>query len=109
MTSAGTSAGDATASADLANGPRRVGVLVRQNRVAEGLRTAAALPLTDNDVEVILIGNCLPDTPEVALGLDTLDLSDVPVFATFSDSRVSTAEPAELAQRLVGYDHVITF
>ena len=106
MTSAGSFPDDAGDSSD---GPPRVGVVVRQNRAAEGLRTAAALPLTDNDVEVILLGDGLSDSPDVALGLDTLDLSDIPVFAAFPDSRVTTIEPAELAERLRGYDHVITF
>lgn len=89
--------------------PRRVIVLVRPDRVAEGLRTAAALPLADNEVEVALLGAELPDTPEVALGLDNLELSDIPIYGCFSDARVTTATPEELMRRLGEFDHVLTF
>lgn len=89
--------------------PRKVGVLVRPERVEEGLRMASALPLCDNEVEVILLGERLPGSDMIATHLDTLSLSDVPVLGTFTDPRVSTATTAELAARLPGYDHVITF
>lgn len=84
-------------------------VLVRPDRVAEGLRTAAALPLADNEVDVVLLGSDLPETPEVALGLENLELSDIPVLGCFSDPRVDTVTAEELARRLGEYDHVLTF
>lgn len=90
-------------------GPRRVGVLARPDRVAEALRTAAALPLTDNAVEVILLGDDLPHTAEIVLAVDTLELSEVPLLAAFRDPRVDTRPLAELAGRLRRYEHVITF
>lgn len=86
-----------------------VGVLARPRRIAEALRMASALPLSDLAPEVILTADHLPDTDEVALHLDTLDLSDVPVFAMFTDPRVTTVTAGELAAKLAGYDHVITF
>lgn len=70
---------------------------------------ASALPLCDNAVEVILTGGQLPDTDEVAIHLDTLGISEAPVLAAFSDPRVTTLPLSELAARLQGYDHVITF
>lgn len=91
------------------SGPRRVVVLVRPERVAEGLRTAAALPLADNEVQVLLLGAELPDTPEVALGLDNLELSDIPLFGCFADPRIATATPEEFVRRLGECDHVLTF
>lgn len=84
-------------------------VLVRPERVAEGLRTAAALPLADNEVDVVLLGAELPSTPEVDLGLDNLELSDIPIFGCFGDSRITTATPEELVRRLGEYEHVLTF
>lgn len=87
----------------------RVGVLARPRRVAEALRMASALPLSDLTPEVILTADHLPDTEEVAIHLDTLDLSEVPVFAAFTDPRVTTLAASELAAKLAGYDHVITF
>jgi hypothetical protein len=70
---------------------------------------AGALPLSDIAAEVILTADHLPDTDEIAIHLDTLDLSEIPVFATFTDPRVTTTTVDELAAKLAGYDHVITF
>lgn len=89
--------------------PPMVGVLVLPGRVEEGLRMASALPLCDNEVEVIVLGERLPAGDVIDTHLDTLSLSDVPVLGTFTDPRVETATVAELAARLPGYDHVITF
>ncbi len=86
-----------------------VGVLVREQRATEGLRMASALSLGDNDVEVILTGSSLSQDEEVDLHLDSLDLEEVAVFATFADPRVEQTQWSELARRIVGYDHVITF
>ncbi len=92
-----------------APGEEVVAVLVRPERIVEGLRTAGALPLSDNEIEVILLADSLPDTEDIALQLDTLDLSDIPLLATFVDPRVSTVPAADLADRLRRYKHVLSF
>lgn len=89
--------------------PPRVGVLVRPDRVEEGLRMASALPLADSVVEVILTGTSLPATDAVATHLESLADFDATVLATFEDPRVDRLQAAELAARLGGYEHVITF
>ena len=89
--------------------PKRVGVLVRPGREPEGLRMSAALTLADDEIEVLLVGQELPETPEVALQLDTLDLVEVPVLGRFRAPRVATISAEEFADRLVGYDDVLTF
>lgn len=90
-------------------GPKRVGVLVRPGREAEGLRMSAALTLADDEIEVLLVGASLPETPEVALQLDTLAMVEVRVLGCFTDPRVETITSAELGDRLARYDDVLTF
>lgn len=96
---------------DLAQEERRpfVGVVVRDRRATEGLRMASALSLGDNDVEVILTGAALAEDEEIDLHLDSLDLEEVAVLATFADPRVEQVDWEELAARIAGYDHVVTF
>ncbi len=89
--------------------PPRVGVLLLSGRVEEGLRMASALPLADNEVEVIVLAERLPDSDALGSHLQTLDEFECPVFAAFSDERVTTLPTPELAARLPGYDHVISF
>jgi hypothetical protein len=86
-----------------------VGVLVCSGRVEEGLRMASALPLAENVVEVIVLAEQLPDGEEMASHLETLEEFEAPVFAAFSDPRVTTLPVPELAAKLPGYDHVISF
>ena len=86
-----------------------VGVIVRNGRVEEGLRMASALALCDNEVEVLVVADALPDNDEVALHLDSLDLEEIPVIAPFEDDRTEFATWEELSDKLKGYDHVLTF
>lgn len=86
-----------------------VGVVILPERAEEGLRMASALPLGDNDVEVIILGSKLPDTDEVAVHLDSLEMEEVRVRATFDDPRVTMTSSEELRLLWGEYDHVVTF
>lgn len=88
---------------------RQVVVLVGPQRIEEGLRMASALPLADNEVVVVLTGEALPVSEEIATHLDTLELTEVPVLATFADPRVTTMDRREIAGRIRSCDHVLTF
>lgn len=70
---------------------------------------ASALPLADSEVEVIVTGSSLPRNEEVATHLETLADFEVNVLAPFDDPRVMPLDTSDLAARLGGYDHVITF
>ncbi|MHB1535530.1 MAG: hypothetical protein ACYC1D_13160 [Acidimicrobiales bacterium] len=70
---------------------------------------ASSLPLADNEVDVILIGSQLSVTEAVSTHLQMLLEFEVSVFATFLDPRVTTLPRDELAAKLPGYDHVVTF
>ena len=93
----------------MSDGPRRVGVVVGPQRVTEGLRMASALALCDNEVDVVLTGESLADSDEIALHLDSLDLAEIPVSAAFDDPRVETMNWTALRRRLEECEHVITY
>ncbi len=88
---------------------KKIAVLVNPQRDAEGLRMASALPLCDDEVEVILLGESLSDDPDIATHLETLEFSDVPVFASFSDNRITTTSWENIAKLMDSYDEIVTF
>jgi hypothetical protein len=92
-----------------AGGPKRVAVLVRAERLAEGLRMASALPLCDHEVEVVICASAINDgDADIDTHLDTLELCDARVLGTFAHPRVQCMEPRELADKLAACDHVLT-
>lgn len=101
--------GDNVTDDDSERTPPLVGVLIGPERIEEGLRMASALPLAENEVEVVLLGAALGDNAEIATHLDSLELEEVAVLAVFRDPRVETLSWQELKERIAGYDHVLSF
>ncbi len=91
------------------NSQKRVGILIRDERTNEGLRMSGALTLCDDYVEVFLFGHELEVSEEVAIHLDTLEMCEIPIFASFNDDRVQELSLTELSKRLLTYDTIITF
>lgn len=88
---------------------KKIAVLINPQRDVEGLRMASALPLCDDEVEVILLGSSLSEEQDVATHLETLEFSDVPVFASFQDERITTTSWENIAQLIDSYDEIVTF
>lgn len=70
---------------------------------------ASALALCDNEVEVTILGSTLAESADIEIHLDSLDIEEIPVRATFEDPRVETVTWQDIAQSLEAYDHVLTF
>lgn len=70
---------------------------------------SGALTLCDDIVEVLILSADLKNNAEIALHLDTLELCEIPIYACFEDSRLTTITQNEMSKRLIDYDAVVTF
>ena len=88
---------------------RKVAVLVR-DRQQEALRVALGLTLCDNAVQVCLIERRVAPAPGATDFLPVLRELGVPLATTCGgDAGFELLSPAELARRLLGCDHVLTY
>lgn len=70
---------------------------------------ASALPLADSTVEIGLLCDRLVDSEALATHLETIRDFEVPIWAQFTDARVTTLAASDLVAKLPDYDHVLTF
>lgn len=88
---------------------KKIAVLVR-NRQGEALRMSLGLTLLDDVVDVYVMGRKLENTKENALHLATLkDLHMKICTDCRENAGIEFASTADIAVRLLEYDHVLPY
>ena len=88
---------------------KRIAVLVR-DRQGEALRMALGLLLLDDAVDVYVLDGKLDETEENLSHLETLKEFEVKIWTNSGPAEGMEDLPTgEIAQRLLGYDHVLPY
>ncbi len=88
---------------------KKIAVLIRE-RQEEGLRMALGLTLKDDSVDIFVLDSEVEDTERNRLNLETLALMKVKISTNISGSEsYEFIANNKLADKLVEYDHVITY
>jgi len=89
--------------------PKRIAVVIR-DRESEALRMALGLTLVDDQVDVYVLGRRLSGADEDAMNLELMGEVGIKVYSDQQDDRYAQYQPAaEIARRLLEYDHVVPY
>ena len=88
---------------------KRIAVLVR-DRQGEALRMSLGLLLLDDAVDVYVLDGKLDKTEENLSHLETLKEFEVKIWTNSGPAEgMEDLSTGEIAQRLLGYDHVLPY
>lgn len=88
---------------------KKIAVLVRE-RQSEALRMAIGLTLRDDVVNVYVLDRPVEVTETNALNLETMKELEVQIYTNYKGSEgVSYLFTEEIAERLLGYDHILAY
>ncbi len=88
---------------------KKIAVLVR-DRQEEALRMAVGLILMDDTVDVYVLDKKIADTENNALNVETMKEMDIQVYTNCPDNEgFPVLSTGELAERLLGYDHILPY
>ncbi|MDH3318573.1 MAG: hypothetical protein OEO84_02660 [Betaproteobacteria bacterium] len=89
--------------------PKKIAVLVRE-RESEALRMALGLTLTDDIVDVYIVGRRLAASDEDLMNLELMREVGVGVYSDRQDDPHAEFRPtAQIARELAAHDHVLPY
>lgn len=88
---------------------KRIAVLIR-DRQGEALRMSLGLTLLDDVVDVYVMGGKLDNTGDDALHLETIKDMDMNIYTDCKENAgIEFVSTADIARRLLEYDHVLPY
>lgn len=88
---------------------KKIAVVVR-DRQAEALRMAIGLTLMDDTIDIFLLDRKLSHSEKTELNIDTVAEMEMGLYSNLKQGpEVKFINTAELANRLLEYDHVLPY
>ena len=88
---------------------KKIAVVVR-DRQEEALRMSIGLTLMDDSVDIFCLNQNLARNKRTALNIDTIKELELNIYSNVEDDAETTYLPtAELAKRLLTYDHILPY
>ena len=88
---------------------KKIAVLVRE-RQSEALRMAVGITLMDDIISILVMDKKVEETEENSLNLETAEMLDMALFTNHSgNSGMEYLSNEQLADKLLGYDHIISY
>ncbi|GBD98342.1 hypothetical protein BMS3Abin07_00354 [bacterium BMS3Abin07] len=88
---------------------KKIAVLVRDRQV-EALRMAIGITLMDDVIDVYVLDRMVEDNEQNVLNLETIDMMDMNLYTNYKDNKdMKCLSNAEIADRLLDYDHIIPY
>ena len=88
---------------------KKIAVLVRE-RQEEALRMAVGITLMDDTIDVFVLDRKVEETEQNALNLETMEMLDMNAYSNVTENTDMTClTNVELADKLLGYDHIIAY
>lgn len=88
---------------------RRIAVVIRE-REAEALRMALGLTLVDDLIDVYVLDRRLADEGDSLLNIELMKDSGIGIYSNVpDDSQTQYLAAADIARRLLDYDHVLPY
>lgn len=88
---------------------KKIAVLVR-DRQGEALRMGLGLTLADDTIDVYVLDREVERTEENTLNLETMKDMEMNVFTNYkANSDMAYLSLEEIAQKLLDYDHVLSY
>lgn len=88
---------------------KKIAVLVRK-RQQEALRMAVGITLMDDVIDIYVLDREVESSEMNALNLETIEMMDMNMYTNFGGNKnMSLMSNAEIADRLLEYDHIIPY
>lgn len=88
---------------------KKIAVVVR-DRQEEALRMSIGLTLMDDSVDIFCLNQKLARNKRTALNIDTIKELELNIYSNVEDDAETTyLSTAELANRLLTYDHILPY
>lgn len=84
--------------------------VIAKDRKDEAIRMAVGLSLMDESIDVFVIDGKLEDSEKNRLNIETMEMTDIRPYTNSRDNEgMEQLTTEDIAQRLLGYDIVISY
>lgn len=88
---------------------RKIAVIVR-NRQEEALRMALGIAILDDSVDIYILDNKLKETEKNLMNLEMIKAMGLKIFTNLKENAgINYLASEEIADKLLEYDHIITY
>jgi hypothetical protein len=89
--------------------PKRIAVLIR-DRQEEALRMALGITLMDDVIDVYVLDRKVEDTEKNNLNIETMKDMNMNLYTNYQENKdMQYLSTEEIAQRLLGYDIILSY
>lgn len=88
---------------------RKIAVIVR-NRQEEALRMALGIAILDDSVDIYILDNELKETEKNLMNLEMIKAMGLKIFTNLKENAgINYLTNEEIADKVLEYDHIITY